>query len=146
MSQFTNPLILTLLEDKDGKAVLRDGIPLWKLDRQIIYDVGAEFSGESIRVPADFVTDLASVPHPFRDWLPPNGPWNKAAVIHDFLFATSGTGVFNGYRYIDRLDPYTWQEANHILYEAMGVLAVPEDKRHAIKLGLDIAQGHGWGT
>lgn len=146
MSAFTNPLILTLVEDKDGRPITRDGRCQWALDRQIIYDVGGEFSGESIRVPVDFITDLASIPVPFRDWLPPDGPWAKAAVVHDFLFWTSGTGVFGGYRYIDRLEPYTWQEANHILYEAMGVLGVPDDKRSAIKLGLDIAHGHGWGS
>jgi hypothetical protein len=108
--------------------------------------VGGEFSGESIRVPVDFVTDLASIPVPFRDWLPPDGPWAKAAVIHDFLYFTKGTGVFGGYRYIDRLTPYVRAEADDILLEAMVALEVPEDKRAAIHAGVRVGGAHGWGS
>jgi hypothetical protein len=146
VSQFTNPLILTLLEDAGGKAILRDGRAQWLLSRQLIYDVGEEFSGESIRVPVEFITDLASIPIPFRDWLPPDGPWVKAAVIHDALYFTHGTGVFGGYRYIDRETPYTRAEADDILLEAMRVLGVPEDKAQAIHTGVRIGGGHGWGS
>lgn len=146
VSQFTNALILTLLEGPDGKPIMRGDRVQWLLSRQIIYDVGAEFSGESIRVPAEFVTDLASIPAPFSAWLPPDGPWVKAAVIHDFLFATSGTCVFNGYRYCDRLTPYTWEEANAILAEAMKVLGVPASKRAAINAGVSTFSRRAWGT
>jgi len=146
MSQFTNPLILTLVEDAAGHAILRDGRCQWSLDRQIVYDVGAEFSGESIRVPVDFITDLASIPVPFRVWLPPDGPWAKAAVVHDFLYFTRGTGVFGGYRYIDRLIPYARDEADHILHEAMAVLGVPADKAIAIYEAVRLGGAHGWGS
>lgn len=146
MSQFTNALILTLLEGPDGKPVLRGDRVQWQLSRQIIYDVGAEFSGESIRVPAEFITDLASVPFPFRAWLPPDGPWVKAAVIHDFLYFSQGTGVWGGYRYIDRLTPYSREEADNILLEAMTVLGVPEDKRLQIFVGVRAGGKRGWGS
>lgn len=146
MSQFTNPLILTLLEGPDGKPILRGDRCQWLLSRQIIYDVGAEFSGESIRVPADFVTDLASIPFPWRAWLPPDGPWVKAAVVHDFLYFTHGTGVWGGYRYIDRLEPYSREEADDILLEAMTVLGVPESKRLQIYVGVRAGGKRAWGS
>lgn len=146
VSAFTNPLILTLLEDKDGKPITRDGRCQWSLDRQIIFDVGGEFSGESIRVPVDFITDLASIPVPFRDWLPPDGPWVKAAVIHDALYFTQGKCEFGGYRYRDRIEPYTRAESDDILLEAMRVLDVPEDKAQAIHAGVRLGGAHGWGS
>jgi len=146
VSQFTNSLGLYLLEDSAGRPILRGDRVQWQLSRQIIYDVGAEFSGESIRVPVEFVTDLASIPKPFRNLLPPDGPWVKAAVIHDFLFATSGTCVFRGFRYCDRETPYSWKEANAILAEAMVVLGVPASKRAAINAGVAIGSRGAWGT
>lgn len=146
MSQFTNPLVLTLVEDGQGRAILRAGRCQWSISRLLIYDVGKEFSGESIRVPPNFVTDLASIPSPFTAWLPPDGPWAKAAVVHDFLYFTAGTGVFQGACWIDRNAPYTWQEANAIFDEAMGVVGVEGIKRQAINDGLAFAHGTGWGT
>lgn len=146
MSRFTNSLILILLEDKDGKPILRGDRVQWSLSRQLIYDVGHEFSGESIRVPPGFITDLASVPLPWRAWLPPDGPWVKAAVIHDALYASRGTCEFGGYRYRDREAPYTRREADDILLEAMRVLSVPEDKALKIHAGVRIGGKAAWGS
>ena len=42
--------------------------------------------GESVVVPAGFVSDLASVPIPFRALFPRFGPWNASAIVHDFLY------------------------------------------------------------
>lgn len=36
-------------------------------------------------VPAGFKTDLASIPFPLNRFLKRNGPWGRAAVIHDYL-------------------------------------------------------------
>ena len=146
MSAFTNPLILILLEDAKGNPILRGDRVQWTLNRQLIFDVGGEFSGESIRVPPAFVTDLASVPFPFRAWLPPDGPWVKAAVVHDALYATQGTCEFGGYRYRDRLKPYSRKEADDILLEAMRVLGVPEDKALQIYAGVRVGGKAGWGS
>jgi hypothetical protein len=41
-------------------------------------------STDVISIPSDFPTDLASIPRPFWSLLPPNGVWEKAAVLHDF--------------------------------------------------------------
>lgn len=37
-----------------------------------------------------FVTDLASVPRPFWSILPPFGHYDRAAIIHDFLYGVKG--------------------------------------------------------
>lgn len=146
MSQFANNLVLVQWCDPDGKAIVRDGRSQWLLVQQLIYDVGEEFSGESIRVPMGFLTDLASVPAPFRNHLPPDGSWAKAAVVHDFLYATAGTGIFHGFRYIDRLEPYTRHEADDILLEAMAALDVPAAQRREIYSGVRLGGAGGWGT
>lgn len=46
-----------------------------------------EYLGRSdrITIPADFPTDLASVPRLFWALLPPDGVYEKAAVLHDYL-------------------------------------------------------------
>lgn len=41
-------------------------------------------------VPAGFVTDFASVPRGLWNILPKVGQWNRAAVVHDYLYATNG--------------------------------------------------------
>lgn len=43
-----------------------------------------------VYVPAGFVTDFASVPRGLWNILPRVGQWDRAAVVHDFLYATNG--------------------------------------------------------
>jgi hypothetical protein len=43
-----------------------------------------------VTVPAGFSTDFASVPRILWPIFPPQGKWNKAAILHDFLYSTSG--------------------------------------------------------
>ncbi len=66
---------------------------------------------------------------------PPDGPWAKAAVIHDFLYVTKG---LNG--------RYTRAKADAIFYEAMGVLAVPEMKRRILYTAVRLGGAGGWGS
>ena len=62
-----------------------------------------------ITVPAGFVTDFASIPR-FLWWrYPKSGKWNRAAVVHDYLYATNGC---------------TRGEADGIFKEALGVCDV----------------------
>lgn len=146
MSRFTDHLGLTLLEDDNGRPLMRAGRCQWLLSASLTYDVGAEGSGETITVPAAFVTDLASIPAPARNIFPPDGPWAKAAVIHDFLYATQGTGLRGGKRWIIGRPFYTRQEADGVLREAMAVLGVPAWKRSAIWLAVRMFGGAGWGS
>jgi hypothetical protein len=41
-------------------------------------------ASEVIRIPDGFVTDLASVPRVFWSILPPDGTYERAAVVHDW--------------------------------------------------------------
>src|SRR5688500_13813630 len=41
-------------------------------------------------IPAGFVTDFASIPRVMWVRYPKSGPWNKAAVLHDWLYVQNG--------------------------------------------------------
>lgn len=103
MSSFTTPADLRMLENYK-----------FELLEAFEYHVGAYPSDEVIRVPAGFVTDLASVPRALWAVLPPHGKYAKAAIIHDYLY-TKGE--------VPRL------EADRVFSEAMEVLGVPKWKR-----------------
>ena len=70
--EFIGKLILI---DVDGDS--------WILDEPFGYMSKA---GNRIMVPSGFVTDLASVPRLFWRIFPKSGPYNKAAVIHDWMY------------------------------------------------------------
>ena len=55
----------------------------WILLRDLIWH-GAQY----VVVPKGFVTDLASIPRGLRWLLQQNGNSRRAAVLHDFLYAT----------------------------------------------------------
>jgi hypothetical protein len=116
-SRFEGKLYLVLLERKDGPSI-RSGRSLWGLQRELIYVAGAAWR-DTITVPAGFVTDLASIPRPVWSFYPPDGPWVKAAVVHDFLYYTQGTGEWYGRQGVSRERPYSRAESDDILYEAM---------------------------
>ena len=52
--------------------------------------VYASATGRIITVPAGFVTDFASIPRLLWWRYPKSGKWNRAAVVHDFLYAYNG--------------------------------------------------------
>ena len=57
----------------------------WMLAEDVVYTLGT--THVSIKVPAGFVTDFASIPQAFWSFgLSPNGRYSRAAVIHDFLY------------------------------------------------------------
>ncbi len=99
MSAFTENLIVSPLPD--GRT--------WVLRKQFSYDVGTEGSGETIKVPAGFITDFASVPRPFWWIFPKWGRYGNAAVIHDYL-------------YWAQEEQYPKNRADEIFLEAMMVL------------------------
>jgi len=121
--------------EASGRPARRNGRCLWLVASPLSYDVGAEGSGETITVPAGTITDLASVPRPLWSLAPPDGPWLKAAVIHDFLYATKGMG-----------GAYSRAQADGIFREAMGVLGVPGWQRQVLWAAVRIGGGGGWGT
>ena len=56
----------------------------WRLDNPLIYNVND--GADLITVPAEFVTDFASVPPVIRWLFPKSGKYDPAAVVHDWLY------------------------------------------------------------
>lgn len=145
MSRFTeSQLQLILIDAPDGRAETKGGRCTWKLAAPIAYDVGAEGSGETITVPAGATTDLASVPRLAWSLFPPDGPWLKAAVLHDVLYRTAGLADRPGLR--TRAVPYSRAECDAIFREAMEVLGVPAWKRSVIYAAVRMGGGRSFGA
>lgn len=62
------------------------GFKSWELAAN--FDIKLD-SGENIRVPKGFKTDLASTPSFLWPILPPFGRYSQAAVVHDYLWETT---------------------------------------------------------
>ena len=101
MSSFTSPLIVSVLPD--GKH--------WRLERPFTYRIGSRYSRTYVKVPRGFITDWASIPK-FLFWLLPWwAKFNKAPVLHDWLYKTK--------RIMGK--PITRKEADDVFLEAMVV-------------------------
>jgi len=143
MTRFGGRLRLVLLDDKDHPSI-RGGRSLWGVEEPLAYSP-SDGSG-TITVTPGFVTDLASIPRWAWVVLPPDGPWVKAAVIHDFLYDTQGTGVWKNHPAgITRAQPYTRKEADWILRDAMEDRQVPALQRTLIWSAVRIGGAKGWG-
>jgi hypothetical protein len=136
-------LYLVLLDDK-AEPSIRGGRSLWALTKTLTYTPSN--GADSITVPKGFVTDLASIPRWAWELLPPDGPWAKAAVIHDYLYYTEGTGVWDRHpTTITRATPYTRAEANWILRDAMKDRCVGVVDRNIIYAAVRVGGSEGWG-
>lgn len=143
MSGFEGHLGLQLVEDRAGRPRLGgDGRCLWFLDPELVYDDDPW----RIICPRRLVTDLASIPRPAWDLLPPDGPYVKAAIPHDFLYRTKGTGIWRGRCWITKPGGYTRLEADQVLNDAMELLGVEPATRLAIYEAVRIGGWIGWGT
>jgi hypothetical protein len=85
--------------------------------------------GEKITVPADFVTDFASIPRALWSIYPPAGKWGRAAVIHDYLYAVGDRPRI---------------ECDQVFLEAMEVLGVPWVRRHLLYRAVRVGGGKPW--
>jgi len=140
--RFGGKLFMVLLDDKTHPS-LRGGRSLWALTEELTY-APSDGSGV-ITVPKGFVTDLASIPQFFWDLLPPDGPWVKAAVIHDYLYYTQGTGVWKCHpRSITSPTDYTRPQADWILRDAMRDRGVDGFRRNIIYDAVRFGGQHGW--
>jgi hypothetical protein len=142
VDRFGGKLWVVLLDDKTHPSI-RSGRSLWATSKEITYRPGDR--RYEITVPKGFVTDLASIPRLFWDLLPPDGPWVKAAVIHDYLYYTKGSGVWKCHpRTIDRPTDYSKDESDSILKEAMLDRGVDGFRANVIWFAVHIGGGHGW--
>lgn len=141
--RFEGKLVLVLLDNKFSPAI-KKGRSLWGLQRDLVYRTG--HGDDRITVPAGFVTDLASIPRWCWMLLPPDGPWVKAAIVHDFLYATSGEG-----RWKRRVDgrtrdlAYSRAEADQVFREALENRGVDRVRRTILWLAVRIGGAGGWG-
>lgn len=102
----------------------------------------------TIRVPAKFVTDLASIPQILWNILPPIGAYDAAAVVHDYLYTLGGFErslvAPPGYEPLRYIEHVTRAQADRVLLEAMEVLDVEWWKRRAIYAGIRIGGWKAW--
>lgn len=130
MSSFTTPLYVEVLDAR------RQGRVTARLLATFSYDVGELGSGETIVVPAGFVTDFSSVPWGLWNFEPPLGRAGKASVVHDLLYKLGG--VLPG-------RTYSRAQADDIFREALEVLGVEAWKRAVIWTAVRLAGGGAWG-
>lgn len=107
MNKFTEELLVESIGDK------------WILRRAFKFYYADE-DGNMLReivVPEGFVTDFASTPKSLYPIFPPIGIYNKAAMVHDFLYSAECPVA------IERA------QADLFFLQAMAVLKVPKWKR-----------------
>lgn len=75
MSSFTTSLIVELL-----------GGRRWRLAFAFTFHIGGKYAERAISVPAGFITDFASIPKIIFWVLPWWAKFNKASVLHDWLY------------------------------------------------------------
>ena len=111
MSSFTTELKYV----DTGKKKPNTGLPIYRVTEEFTYAVGSlETPITTIRVPVGFETDLATIPWPINLFFKPDGPWVKAAVVHDYLYSLNNTEWFQVSRVV----------RDSIFYEGMLVLKV----------------------
>lgn len=110
MSKFTEEL---LVESVGNKWVLKRA---FKFYYEFTTNAGNKAQTEII-VPEGFVTDFASTPKSLYPIFPPIGIYNKAAMVHDFLYSAECPVA------IERA------QADLFFLQAMAVLKVPKWKR-----------------
>lgn len=75
MSSFTTPLEVCPTENGED----------WILLEEFDYAIGSKESPLIVHVPKGFITDFASIPR-FLFFLPAWAKYNKAPIVHDFLY------------------------------------------------------------
>jgi hypothetical protein len=143
VDRFAGKLVLVLLDNKYAPSI-KEGRSLWGLHDPLTYRPSD--AGFTITAPPGFVTDLASIPRWAWIVLPPDGPWVKGAVIHDFLYATRGSGVWKAHPSGNsRPSAYTRAEADWILRDALANRGVDLLRRNLIWAAVRIGGAGGWG-
>ena len=96
----------------DGRQIdWRDGRPVWWSLAPLRY--WSDLLGETVVIPAEFITDLASAPRLPLVWLIAGGRGTRSAVLHDFPYQF-GYWLLNGDR-----RPVTRQLSDAVFYESL---------------------------
>lgn len=80
MSNFTNPVYF------ESTNVFAGGRRVYRLTRDLIWEVGFKGSGEIVLIKQGFMTDFLSIPFPFTEFVNNDGPYAAAGALHDFLY------------------------------------------------------------
>lgn len=102
--------------------------------RLLLNDVVVLIDGQPIVIPAGFMTDGASVPRGLWNLFPPFGRYNKASLLHDFLYHAGGMNMAR----------ITRRQADDIFLAAMVSLGVPGWQRWAMYAGVRIMAFIAW--
>jgi len=78
MSTFITSLVYTKVSES-----------LYEIDESFEYHIGSYPNELKVFVPVAFRTDLTSIPKILRRWLPVDGVYAKAAVLHDYCYTFS---------------------------------------------------------
>ena len=127
MSKFLTELEVTMIDDSSN-----EGRGTWQLEQDLLYQ--SDVAGVTLRVPAGFLTDFASVPRITGiGFLLAGDSCHEAAVIHDYLYRTVP-------------HPTTRAIADKVLREAAILTGVPAWRAQIVYLGVRIGGAFSWGT
>jgi hypothetical protein len=99
-------------------------------DLDVKLPVNGDGGGIRVQVPSGYVTDFASVPRFFWRVCPPSGKYNRAAIVHDYLYTNSTVCS----RFL----------ADSLFRELMCHLGVPLWKRVAMYYAVRMGGQRGW--
>lgn len=111
----------------NSDLLMRDDGGVFTLHEPLIY-VSSRLR-RVLMVPAGFVTDLASIPRGLWNLIPKIGKYDRAAVVHDFLY---------------QFNTCSRADADFVLKEAMEVSGVSWWPRWPIYLGVRVGGGKVW--
>ena len=110
--------------------VLRFSDAIYCLTRQIGWlPNNDQLDSKAVTVPKGFITDFASIPRIFWSFLPRDGRYTYAAIVHDYLYWTQSTSR---------------QEADLVLQRAMEDFAVDRMSLEAIVTAVRLGGGSAW--
>lgn len=84
----------------------KNSVPNYILLEELFIELS---NGDVIHIPEGFVWDLSSVPRFLWSLLPPDGDFEIATLIHDYLYKNSGCLPYSQ-KFADR-EMYTWSRA-----------------------------------
>ena len=104
------------------------------------YDFTYLWGKTKIPIPVGFVTDFASIPRIFRIIIPKLGRWNKAAVVHDWIYQNH-TIPMTSYN-ISFV--FKRKQADIVFLDAMTDLGVSKWKRYVMYWGVRLGGWLAW--
>jgi hypothetical protein len=132
--------------NEDGSTLMKQGRAVWRLVDSLEWRLMSPFQAPDDKnvlvVPAGFETDLASVPKLVRGLIPASGPWQRAAIIHDYCYVTKGECI-----------PAWWysemdkREVSDMIFKhAMKAAGVSSPVRQLLWSAVRVGGAAGWGT